>query len=203
MKKIITAISMIGLLAFIFAGCKINPAVLQSSDKVVDSSKPSTKKATGFEQISESENILPNGGFEEGIDGWVPFGTSQIDVTSDHVHSGDNALLVTGRLESWQGAGMNISAIAESGKAYRASAWVSLDPKQNSTIKMTVKRVDEAGTKYTQIGSSKVQGAEWVELAGEFDVEIKGELKELTLYFEGPGAGIDFYVDDVAMALKK
>lgn len=191
----------IGLLVVLFAGCKINPAVLQTNAKA-DDTKSNTVKASGFEQIKDKDNMLTNSGFEDGTEGWTPFGSSQIDTTSDHVHSGDNALAITGRLESWQGAGINLINLVTAGTTYRVSAWVSLDADQSSTIRLTLKRVDGAGTKYTTVSSSKVMGPEWVQLAGEFKAEVTGELKELTLYFEGPGAGIDIYVDDVALAKK-
>lgn len=46
------------------------------------------------------------------------------------------------------------------------------------------------------VGTANATDADWVQISGTLNV-ASCTLTDLVVYFEGPAAGIDFYVDDV------
>ncbi|MUG46119.1 hypothetical protein [Paenibacillus woosongensis] len=59
---------------------------------------------------------------------------------------------------------------------------------------------DGSGDNYLRVAESPVTDSAWMTLRGSFLYEPSGEVTSLKLYFEGPDAGVDFYVDDVIVA---
>ena len=99
MKKVINLFCLIfAILAA--AGCVVNPAVLNASAPVADTA---TKAADATEPVPAEDNLLFNPGFEDGVEGWYPFGTCKIKEAADIVHLGDRSAYVHFRLENWHG----------------------------------------------------------------------------------------------------
>jgi endo-1,4-beta-xylanase len=181
-------------------GCTISPAVYQPSNKT-ETTKGTAKKSRAPKVVAPEDNLVIDPGFEEGTDGWFPFGSCTIDTTTEVFHSGTASSFVTDRTENWNGIAIDLTTILENGKTYIMYGWVLLNNIPAASVNMTVKKVDNTGTKYTQVCSRKGSSDEWTQLYGEFTVEAFGNVKELTLYFEGPKMGVDFFIDDVAVAL--
>ncbi len=194
--RTVIAIAITALVAF--AGCKINPAVLEAKGTT---DAATTQKTAAAVTIAAEDNIVPNPGFEDGINEWTKFGNCEIDVVSEPVHGEYYSGIVTKRNEDYAGIAAALTNIVEAGKTYNAYCWVALAPGTSANFQMTYKQTDGAGTKYKPIGTKKATGNKWVQVSGKFKADITGDLKEFTIYIEGPAPGVDYYVDDVAVAV--
>jgi GH35 family endo-1,4-beta-xylanase len=144
-------------------------------------------------------NVVANPGFETGdTSGWVTWGPT-IAVTAAAAHGGVNSAIVTGRTQTWMGPVLPLSSIVQPGATYAASAWVQIAGSSADAVRLTLK-TSCAGVadSYQPLGSGTATSTGWVELAGTFVVPLC-QLTELDVYVEGPAAGVDVLVDDVAV----
>lgn len=144
-------------------------------------------------------DIITNGGFEEGVDGWMGRGCT-IEAVTEPVHSGSGSVKVSGRDSAWQGIKQDVMGKMEDGETYQISGWVRLaDANSSNTIIVSVEQADDAGTNYINIGKVMAMNDEWAEVSGEFTLDVDGVLSTLDVYLEGPEPGVNFYVDDVKL----
>jgi glucuronoarabinoxylan endo-1,4-beta-xylanase len=141
-------------------------------------------------------NILDNPGFEKGREGWFSR-TCAIKAVSSPVHSGNGSLKVTGRTQTWQGAKQSVFGRIAEGKTYKVSAWVKLDDASNDIVVISFEKQDDSGINYINVAGVTATDTGWVQLSGEFTLNVTGVLTVLDIYFEGPKPGVNFYVDDV------
>lgn len=144
---------------------------------------------------------MVNPGFETGtLEGWFNFGgPSKVTVTDETAHTGSYCALITGRTENWQGIAQDLSTIMKPGRTYEISAWIKLKNKMHDAGRINVKRTDDQGDNYTWVGSATVNDEEWTWVGGRYELQVNGTLKTLELYTEGPGAGVEYYVDNVVV----
>jgi len=140
-------------------------------------------------------NLLTNPGFEEGTTGWQARNCSISAVTASP-RSGLQCGRAYNRTAVWQGIKQSILGKAAPGQTVTISGWVRLENTASDTIKLTVEQRDDAGTKYIGISQKTVSNSQWTQLTGQFTLAVSGTLTYLDIYFEGPAAGISFYVDD-------
>ncbi len=152
-----------------------------------------------FTPVFADTNLLTNPGFENGTDGWSDR-SCKIEAVTTPVHSGTKAAKVSERTDAWQGIKQSLLGKVENGKTYKVSAWVRLDNSASDNIIVSIEQTDGSGTKYKNIAKKVANNTEWVELSGEFKLEASGNLETLDIYFEGPAAGINFFVDDVSVS---
>ncbi len=141
------------------------------------------------------DNIIVNSSFEMDEFGWFGFGNAYVSVSSEQASSGQQSGYVTNRDDSWQGPATSLLLDADPGAEYQLLAWVRLESGTGS-MNATLKTVCPSGDQYNTIASAAVADSAWTVLSGTFTV-ADCDLQELTLYFEGPAAGINFYIDDV------
>lgn len=141
-------------------------------------------------------NILDNPGFENGKEGWFNR-TCSVEAVSLPVHSGKGSLKVFMRKQTWQGAKQSLFGKMVEGKPYKVSAWVKLDNASSDYIAISIEKQDDSGINYINVAGATATDTGWVQLSGEFTLNITGELTVLDIYFEGPQPGIVFYIDDV------
>jgi arabinoxylan arabinofuranohydrolase len=147
-----------------------------------------------------SGNLIINPDFETGnTNGWAVNGAGSIAVSGAQKHSGSYSLYHTGRTATWNGPLQNLTSIVQNGKTYTCSGWVRLDNATSGTVIMTVKKVDGSGTTYTNVTTGTGSNSSWVQLSGSYALNVSGTLTELSIYFEGPASGINYYVDDVSV----
>lgn len=143
-------------------------------------------------------NVLKNPGFEDGTNGWV--GRScKIEAVKSPVHSGAGAAKAFGRTETWQGIKQSLLGKVLNGSTYKISAWVRLENAEADTVTISIEQADNDATQYINVNSATASKGEWVQLTGEFTVNANGTLKTLDVYFEGPAADVNFWVDDVVV----
>jgi len=141
-------------------------------------------------------NIITNGGFENGTDGWMGRGC-QIEAVTEPVHGGSGSAKASGRDSAWQGIKQSVMGKMKDGETYQISGWVRLEDSNSSPVIVSVEQADDGGTNYINVGNATATGSEWVEVSGEFTLDVDGVLSTLDVYFEGPEPGVNFYVDDV------
>jgi hypothetical protein len=145
-------------------------------------------------------NLITNLGIETGnTTGWAVNGAGTISASTAQKHSGTYSLLHTGRTATWNGPIQNITSKVQSGRTYACSGWVRLDNTASANVIMTMKKVDGSGTTYTNINSKTGSNSSWVQLSGNYTLSVSGTLTELSIYFEGPASGINYYLDDVSV----
>jgi hypothetical protein len=144
----------------------------------------------------ESPELLPNGGFEEGHEGWVGFGESHIIDIAD-AHTGQRAILSTNRSYTWEGPSYDIRALVTATKPYAVSAWVRNEFDAHN-VTLTLKTTCDDETTYTRLATRAVAD-QWLQLDASFLVPECADLDELSMYVEGPPAYKNILVDDVSL----
>ncbi|MBN2524280.1 MAG: carbohydrate binding domain-containing protein [Bacteroidales bacterium] len=156
-----------------------------------------------YSGICAQLNLLPNGGFEEGLTYWVASagGTSQANtsITSDNPASGDSCLQVeVVQLGSnyWDIQVQNFSFGLEEGKGYR----ISLKAKASSSDIMMNYIIGKATSPYTYYSENRnfELTEEWVEYTFSFTSPVSSEDDVVaSLQFVSLGT---VWVDDVKIA---
>jgi carbohydrate binding protein with CBM4/9 domain len=145
-----------------------------------------------------ASNLIPNSSFEAGHSGWVGFGSSAILDVEEQPHSGSYCIGSTHRNAAWEGPARRIESVVTGGARYAVDAWAR-SSEGSHVIGMSLKTVCEGEMEaYAPIAATAV-GADWTPVGGEFTAPTC-VLSELRVYFEGPPAGVDFFVDDVSMS---
>ncbi|MFA6743006.1 MAG: carbohydrate binding domain-containing protein [Candidatus Neomarinimicrobiota bacterium] len=143
-------------------------------------------------------NIVVNPGFEGGREGWFDR-TCAIEVVSSPVHDGRGSGKALNRLANWQGIKQSLFGRMVDGKTYKVSGWVRLDNAPSDEVAISFEQQDDSGTKYIGVARGIATDSSWIQLSGEFTLNVTGILSVLDVYFEGPAPGVNFYVDDVVV----
>lgn len=140
-------------------------------------------------------NILANPGFEDSS-AWGGRGCTLTYATEQKL-SGNSSGKATGRTDTWQGIRQSILGKAQPGKTYQISGWVRLENAiRENVIVVSVEQKDDKGTNYINVASTIANDSNWFQLSGSFTLSVTGTLEVLDVYFEGPPADVNFYVDD-------
>lgn len=144
-------------------------------------------------------NLIENPSFEEGHDGWVPFGPgSTLAEVEDNPHSGTKNLVTQSRGQTWNGPLLDITSLLEPSTTYEVSAWVRI-PSGTAPALLTLRsrcQYDAAHT-YSVVASGSAS-EEWTHVRGQFTAPAC-TLDTLGVYVEGPPPGVDLHVDDVGL----
>jgi endo-1,4-beta-xylanase len=145
-------------------------------------------------------NLLDNGDFEAGAVGW--FGMGATFTTTTDARSGNLAGIATGRTDSWNGVGANITSLVHPGSAYQLTGFLKVAGAASSPANFTAKlRCVGGSDQYMGIGYVTATDSSWVAVSGDLNVPDCA-LEEVLIYAEGPAAGIDLLVDDVSLMAK-
>jgi glucuronoarabinoxylan endo-1,4-beta-xylanase len=140
-------------------------------------------------------NILVNPGFESGTDGWAGRNCA-IEAVTSTAHSGLGSVRATDRTANWQGVKQSVFDKMVNGKTYQISGWVRLENAAIAPVALSIEQQDDKGTNYHNVAYAAGTDSKWVLLSGSFTLDVNGTLSVLDIYFEGPPAGVNFYVDD-------
>jgi len=144
-----------------------------------------------------TDNIIINPGFETDTAGWSAWGGASLTVSSNRARSGDNSGLLSNRSGSWQGHVYNLLGHVGGGATLNVSAWGMIEGAAQDSMNITLKVVCEGEAEsYNQLAAYTVNDAEWTELVGSITLPAC-TFSELFLYFDGPAAGVNTYLDDV------
>ena len=144
--------------------------------------KDLSDRSFNFEAVTDADPTVEQTGF-------FSRGDSKLEVQKKEVHDGKNALLVTGRTASWNGASFDVSDFL--GQTIEISAWVKCDDK-------TVKVSADIDGKWPNIATTTTGDGQWHKIYGTY--QLPDDMTALSLYFESEGTK-DIYVDDVEVHL--
>ena len=153
--------------------------------------------------VNAKNNLLINGGFEKthGFPQyWFAIGNGaqpRVALVDKQSYRGKHSVFISERSEPWMAIGQNITGKLVKNVTYDISIWAKLGDEVNTAkpLQVTIKKVDDSGTTYKQIAKRDVSSDTWVELAGNYVLSYKGELKELILYVEAAEANVSYYLD--------
>jgi endo-1,4-beta-xylanase len=153
--------------------------------------------AVGFAAEAPA-NFVVNPGFESGVTPWTPRGSESL-LISTQAQTGAGAVWVTNRSADWQGPAQSLFGRLRPGASYVCSAWVRAETVTSQPLRLTFEQRDSVGTRYFTVASATVTNNAWTFLTGAFSLSVMGAVEEITLYVEGPAAGVDLRVDNVAV----
>jgi endo-1,4-beta-xylanase len=143
-------------------------------------------------------NVVANGDFESGVAGWVAFGNSTLSPSSV-AHTGSGSAIVTSRTATFNGPLYNLLPVATDGGTYLVNGWIRINGAASAPVSITVLSVCNGTQAFTQVASGTANDQGFIKLSGSYLVPPCNNLSQLSLYFEGPAAGIDEIVDDVSV----
>jgi hypothetical protein len=171
---------------------------------VEDESGAQATTSTQITALAGETNLASNPGFESGLEGWGPYGTTMANLT--HVAGGRNgghAVQVRGASRSSFGIDdvPNTIASAGEGSIYRFSAWVRSDVTRRA-VKIRV--YEFAGG--TQVGKTFYSpevalSPEWQLVTVDYEVQQAGSALSMRLTNYPSVSGETFLVDDVSIVL--
>src|SRR5215469_10169419 len=137
--------------------------------------------------------------FEDGTtDGWVGFAGASVAVSNLEANTGSNSLLVTGRTQTLQGPGIDLTSVLSASQPYLFKIAVRLSdntPSAGDTVRMTMKSTIAGTTNFSTVATSAtVSNTGWVVLQGTYTPPAN---------FSPPPTGTDdlfLYVEDDANA---
>lgn len=157
------------------------------------------------------KNLITDSDFEQGTTGnwwtWVSHDstTNTIVNTTARALSGTHALAMTGRTgNSPLVAPSAVTGAMLPGKTYKVSLWATVGgTTSDSTYVTTVTQCStDTSPTYGRLGgwsnSKVITDGTWVELAGDFAIP-DCTLSNVGLWLEGPGVGVDLYIDHVSI----
>jgi GH35 family endo-1,4-beta-xylanase len=151
-----------------------------------------------FSSSKLGPNVIANGDFESNTSGWFTW-SGTMGTTTASAQRGSRALIVTNRPGNGPAA-TTITSVVVPGTSYQVSFWVSIAGAAQANVNLTQKiRCSGGADQYSWLASPvAVQQGQWIELKGTLNVP-NCTLSEVTIYAEGPGAGIDLLVDNVSV----
>lgn len=140
-------------------------------------------------------NEFKDTGFENGTEGFTSRGPAQLSVVSGG-HTG-NALSVTGRTATWNGASLDVTTSVAKGATYSFSVWVKHNESDAKAIKLSVELNESGNTSYPEVAQESCESGVWTEIKGTYTVPTK--FTNLQFYLEGPDGTYDFLIDDLTI----
>lgn len=152
-----------------------------------------------LDDASLEPNLIGNSTFEAGLDGWSVMGSGTIASELAAAHTGARSARASGRTANWQGPRHDVTALVSPLRSYDGSVWVRLAGAASANTSLTA-HISCAGQDpiFQPLASTAANDAGWVQLSGSFEVP-SCELTSVALYVEGPDAGVDILVDDLAL----
>lgn len=151
-----------------------------------------------LDAVGMAPNLVGNSTFETGTDQWAMMGNGTLSVSKAHAHTGFRSAIAQGRTDTWQGPSYNLATIVSRGRTYDAEIFTRLGS-GSSTVNLTA-QITCAGqdTNYVQVGNVAANDSGWSRIGGTLQVP-DCDLQGIVLYAEGPAAGVDILVDDLAV----
>ena len=144
-------------------------------------------------------NLVQNGTFEAGTNGWFGWGPSVIGVSSDS-HSGSQAGRASGRTDTWNGIATNLTSVLQREVSYQATAFAKVAGASSAPLALTAKiRCTGGSDNFVRVASATGNSSSYSELSGSITMP-NCPLAEVVLYVEGPPAGVDILLDDVSVS---
>lgn len=108
-------------------------------------------------------------------------------------------LRVSERTDTWQGPQVHLTDVVSEGLSWRLGSHVRV--REGAPLKLTLRIVDGAGTRYVSLSETVGTGA-WQELSAVHRFSLTAPIHSVSLYVEGPPAGVDIDLDDLTVQVR-
>lgn len=140
--------------------------------------------------------------FEKNTDNWSSRGDSTVTDSSSAAAAGSKSLAVTGRTDTWNGAGYTLdTATFQPGSAYSFSVLAMQDAVASDDFKLSFQYDLDGETNYDTIAEATGAKGKWVQLANTA-YTIPAGATGLLLYVETADSTNSFYMDEAIGAVK-
>nr|BFE60889.1 family 43 glycosylhydrolase [Dactylosporangium thailandense] len=162
---------------------------------------------------ADPNNIIVNGGFEDGLAGWFvnngnASDSATLSLTPD-AYAGSSAVLVTNRTTTGAGPMQDLSGKVQAGKAYTVTARVKYENPSSPATKQFFVTMHYGGSTYTNLGTVTVPRGQWGLIQSTFTIPSTQSVTTARLFLETPWTSnpqsapdthlMDFKVDDVTL----
>ncbi|HKL78853.1 MAG TPA: carbohydrate binding domain-containing protein [Mobilitalea sp.] len=138
--------------------------------------------------------------FTNSIGAFVGRGDAKVFQTTagKAAESGKGYASITGRIENWHGAIVDVTKLVVPGASYRVTGWARYTAGADTeNIKITQERTSkDADGRWVGIASTSVKKGEWTKLTGT--LEVSPTTTQCSVYFEADTL-IDFFVDNIVI----
>jgi endo-1,4-beta-xylanase len=150
---------------------------------------------------TRGSNLIQNGRFENGSNGWSVFGdAATLTVSTTNAYEGSSAC-VSNRTQTWEGPQQSLIAGLAGGGQFALSARVRIAGAASAPVGITL-ALQEGADPIEYIGIQKLTATNsgWIEVSG--DVGLPAATRTLAnLYVEGAPSGVTLCVDAVSARL--
>ena len=141
-----------------------------------------------------SPSVVVESDFESGTDGWEPRGAASVGTTSTGAR-GAGSLLVTDRVDPWDGALYPVTELFEPGATYTVSLWLRLpDGAGSADLRVSVQRDLDGEPSYETVTTVSNVSTYWQQVTATY---VAGSFDTASLYVESVSAPVDIMIDDV------
>lgn len=152
--------------------------------------------------------LIENGGFENGTDGWIVNDTATLATTTDAA-TGSAAAQVTARQTTGSGPAQVVSGKVQHNVTYDISARVKYENPASPATKQFFVTARYGSSTFTNLASVTAQRGQWATITGSFTVPASQSLDTMRIFVETPWTSspqtapdthlMDFKVDDVSL----
>ncbi len=143
-------------------------------------------------------NLLSDGTFEASQGSWFTWGSGTLALTAARAHGGSKSLLFSNRVGNGPIA-RSLMGIIQPGKSYQVSMWTTIGGAATASVNMTQAIGCDGVDSYAWlVNPVTVADGAWVKMTGTLNVP-NCNLTNALVYLEGPGTGVDMYLDDAVV----
>ena len=148
--------------------------------------------------IGAAPNLIAESTFESGSDGWTTSG-GRLDVVRADSHTGRRSARVSGRSAEARGLVYDITTLVVAEHGYDVSTWARIGHAARELVTVGARVTCQGAAQVDiPIAVGRVTHSAWTEVNGSLSVP-DCPIVSASLYIEGPPAGVDLFVDDVAV----
>ncbi|MCR2817778.1 family 43 glycosylhydrolase [Microbacterium sp. zg.Y1090] len=169
--------------------------------------------AVGSPVHAADEELIVNGGFEDGLQGWFANNGNAADgatlTLTDDASTGAQAVRVTDRTTTGSGPMQDLSGKLQAGETYTVTARVKYDDPASPATKQFFITMHYGGGSYTNLGTTTPARGEWGSINATFTIPADQNASTARIFVETPWTQdpqsapdvhlMDFTVDDVSL----
>ncbi len=160
-----------------------------------------------FSMTTESDNMIVNGSFENGIEPWTGMENATVAATEEEAQDGSFSAVTTGRTACAQGPSQDLSNKMTPGNIYTITAYLKYKTgPDNKNFNMTIQNGPDYNYR-SILGTVSAARGEWTKMEVTYTMPEDAISTQNYLFFETPWVAqptaendlMDFYVDNVTM----
>jgi len=203
MKRFILAVA--ALAVFGIVGCGLFDREWVELDEMVmptlmEADEPTPvelEEPTLVEEAEEYGELIFATSFDEGYDGVEALG-AVIERASVYMRSGDYAMMVAARSETWHGMALDVTDLAAPGGSYMYSLWVKNPGHWRTGFQLAIIIDGETSIMYGEYAAITLNPGQWTRLVGFFEMPTGGETVKLAVQTREDAHQV-FFVDDLSL----